>query len=265
MSYEAELAFGKDMARQAGDIMRRYFRSDMIDTTWKSDATPVTAADTAINQLVIESVQKSFPDHGVIGEEDSYEQERSMVWVVDPVDGTSPFSLGIPASTFLLALVDRHDGQPVLGIVYDPYLDELYTAIRGEGAFLNGRLLKCSSQSSLEKSYIAIYGPAVSTETIDYSPGRVIDELTTHGANTYRLSSGAYTGAKIATGQFTAIVMGNGNPWDSAAIAIVVEEAGGKATDLVGKTRRYDETGLGSVIAANEAVLQQLLVVIRGK
>jgi myo-inositol-1(or 4)-monophosphatase len=264
MSYEAELAFAKDMARQAGDVMRQYFRSKDIDTTWKSDATPVTAADTAINQLVIQAVKKSFPDHGVLGEENSYEPERPMVWVVDPVDGTSPFSLGIPASTFLLALVNRKDGQPVVGVIYDPYLDELYTAIRGEGAFLNGTLLKVSSQSSLEKSYIAIYGPAVSTQSINYSPGKVIDELNAHGANTYRLSSGAYTGAKIATGQFAAIVMGNGKPWDSVAIAIVVEEAGGKATDLEGNIRRYDETGFGSVIAANDGVLEQILTIVKG-
>jgi myo-inositol-1(or 4)-monophosphatase len=117
----------------------------------------------------------------------------------------------------------------------------------------------------LEKSYVAVYGPAVRTEGLNYSPGRIIDELTADGANTFRLSSGAYTAAKIATGQFAAIVMGNGKPWDSAAIAILVQEAGGVATDLKGNSRRYDETGFGSVIAANEGVLQHLLPMIKGK
>jgi myo-inositol-1(or 4)-monophosphatase len=265
MAYESELAFATDLAREAGDIMRKYFRSADIGTEWKEDATPVTVADTTINQLVIDAVKRAFPEHGVIGEEGSYESEREQVWIVDPVDGTVPYSLGIPVSSFLLALVNKHDGQPVLGVTYEPYLDEMYTAVRGEGAFLNGATIETSKTGSLTKTYAALYGPAVQTEAVDYAPGRTIDELYERGCNGFRMASGAYTGARIATGQFASLVMGNGKPWDSASIAILVQEAGGVATDLEGNPRRYDKTELGCVISANPEVHEQILKLVSGK
>jgi myo-inositol-1(or 4)-monophosphatase len=265
MSYEAEAAFAADIAKQAGEIMKRYFRTDDIGTVWKGDHTPVTAADLEINKYVIDQVKEHFPTHGVLGEEESYESDRGALWVVDPVDGTQPFSLGIPISTFLLALVDREEGQPVLGITYDPFLEEMYTAVRGMGAFLNGHSLRTSATETLVDSYVAVYGPAVRTETLDYTSGKLIDALTAEQVHTFRMSSGAYTGAKIATGQFASIIMGNGKPWDSAAIAILVQEAGGVATDLEGNSRRYDTTELGSVISANQIIHEQILEIIKGK
>src|SRR5690606_9265702 len=116
-SYKAELDFAMEMASDAGKIMKKYFRSEAIDTQWKADHTPLTIADKKINDLLIERVENHYPDHGVIGEESSYMEERDMVWVADPIDGTSPYTLGIPTSTFCLALVDRSDGQPVIAVV----------------------------------------------------------------------------------------------------------------------------------------------------
>jgi myo-inositol-1(or 4)-monophosphatase len=103
VSYEKELRFATDLAQEAGAIMDRYFRAEDIGTELKQDLTPVTVADTTINDLVIDRVQQSYPEHGVLGEENSYEPTRDRIWVVDPIDGTVPFSLGIPTSTFSLA------------------------------------------------------------------------------------------------------------------------------------------------------------------
>ena len=116
MSYEKELDFAKALALEAGEIMRKYFRSDRLGTVQKDDLTPLTVADTAINDLVIERVQHEFPEHGVLGEEASYEPNRQWIWVVDPIDGTSPYSCGIPISTFSLALVNKKDGQPYVSV-----------------------------------------------------------------------------------------------------------------------------------------------------
>src|SRR5690606_26788011 len=93
------LSFAKQLAIEAGAIMHKYHRSARRTTTWKDDNSPVTLADRDINSLVIQKIKDTFPDHGVIGEEESYEADRSYVWVVDPIDGTAPFDLGMQCST----------------------------------------------------------------------------------------------------------------------------------------------------------------------
>ncbi|HVA10911.1 MAG TPA: inositol monophosphatase [Candidatus Dormibacteraeota bacterium] len=264
--YDSELAFAVDLARDAGKIMQRYFRAEDIGTEWKEDNTPLTVADTRINDLVIEKVKKAFPTYGVIGEEASFEKERNLVWVVDPIDGTKPFSLGMPVSTFLLALVDRTDGQPLVGVVYDPYLDHMYTATKGGGAYLNTKRLKTSKATSFFKGYTTVYGSSAlaKANAINYRPGKVVEKLHANGASVLNLSSGGYTGAKIASGEFLALVEATGKPWDSAALCVLVQEAGGLVTDLEGKQRRFDEIGLGCVLAANQTLLVEMLDMIRG-
>ena len=126
LGYEKELDFAKQLAQDAGEIMRRYFQSDDIGTELKEDNTPLTIADTKINQLAIDRVKQVFPRCGVIGEEDSFETEREELWVVDPIDGTKPYSLGIPVSTFCLAYAVNGDVK--VSVVYDPFQDRLYHA-----------------------------------------------------------------------------------------------------------------------------------------
>ncbi|HWB39041.1 MAG TPA: inositol monophosphatase [Candidatus Saccharimonadales bacterium] len=265
MSYDAELAFAKELALEAGGIMQQYFRSEELNTTWKSDKTPLTVADTTINKLVIERVKAKFPEHGVLGEEESYEPDRDWVWVCDPIDGTVPFSVGIPASTFLLALVDRADGQPVAAVVYDPYLGHLYTATKGGGAFLNDQPLKGSATKHMSPGYVSIYGGAAKRDKIDYHPGQLLDDLRENGTRNISLASGAYTFVKIAEGTFLAGVIGEpGFAWDVAAPCLIVREAGGIVTDLAGSQRRFDENGFGCVFAANKSIHQQMLALIKG-
>lgn len=265
MKYDKELTFAKELAHEAGTIMRRYFRAEDIGTEWKSDDTPLTVADTKINRMVIDRVKEAYPSHSVIGEEESYDNGGDYVWVVDPIDGTIPFSLGIPVSTFLLALVEKKHGQPVLGICYDPYLDHLYWAVEGQGAFLNDKPIKASSDKSLKRRNITLYGPIIDTERIYYSPGKLIDHLTDLGTRTMKISSGAYTASKIASGEFAIVTDAGGRPWDIAATAVIVKEAGGVASDLNGETQRFDEHSFGCVLAANKGVHAEFMKLIRKK
>ncbi|HEX5798069.1 MAG TPA: inositol monophosphatase [Candidatus Saccharimonadales bacterium] len=265
-SYTSELAFAQKMASEAGKIMKRYFRSQDIDTEWKADHTPLTIADKKINDLLIEQVEKHYPDHGVIGEEDSYMEERDMVWVVDPIDGTAPYSLGIPTSTFCLALVDRKDGQPVIAVVYDPFLDHLYTATRGEGAYLNGKKLKASSVENFHHSYLAVNGFVKKVENgkVLIRPGKLMERIRqSHGGKCLTFQSHVYTAMKVASGELVGSVLAFGSPWDAAAASLIVEEAGGLATDLNGKKRRYDEFANGTVVAANSKILDILIYEIK--
>lgn len=258
-SYDKEFAFAKDLAAHAGDIMKRYFRAEDINTEWKDDKTPLTVADTKINNLVIERVKQEFPDHGVIGEEDSFETERDFVWVVDPIDGTMPFSLSIPVSMFSLALVDRKDGQAILGVAYDPELDHLYSAQVGKGAQLNDKPIHVSTQKDLDKSYISIMGNFKG----DFKPGLASDLARDMGAKPFVLFSQVYSATKIASGELLGSIFGYGSPWDSAAVSVIVQEAGGVVTDMTGKQRRYDEWADGCVLSANNEVHEELLKIVK--
>lgn len=261
-SYESEMAFARGMAADAGKIMKKYFRSEEINTEWKADHTPLTVADKKINNLLIESVEKHYPDHGVIGEEESYMEERAMVWVVDPIDGTAPYSLGIPTSTFCLALVDRSDGQPVIAVVYDPFLDHLYTAIKGEGAYLNDNKIKTSDATDFHHSYLAVnaFAKKVEAGKVLIRPGKLMERIRReYGGKFLTFQSHVYTAMKVASGELVGSVLAFGSPWDAAAASLIVEEAGGVATDLKGEKRRYDEFANGTVVAANRKILGILI------
>ncbi len=263
MSYQKELEFAKALALKSGKIMERYFRAEDIGTVKKADTTPLTVADIKINQLVIYEVKKAFPDHGVLGEEQSYKEERDLIWIVDPIDGTAPFSVGIPVSTFALALVDRSDGQPVVAVIYDPFLKDLYTATKGGGAFLNGQPIKTSDVKHIKEGFYSIYGPPIKDDKINYVPGMLVEQLRTMKAKNMSFASGIYTGAKVASGEFSAVLVGNFYPWDLVTLALLVSEAGGVVTDLYGKKRRYDVYDKSLIVAANKDIHKELLNMIK--
>jgi myo-inositol-1(or 4)-monophosphatase len=259
------LEFAKDLAGQAGSIMERYFKAEDIGTILKEDATPLTVADTAINDLVIEEVKKRYLEHGVIGEEASYMPERDFVWVVDPIDGTIPFSLAMPLSTFSLGLVSRKDGQPLVGVIFDPFLKHLYWSVQGQGAFLNETKINTSNQETLDNSYVSIlgtFGGDSKTPGTKLLSGSYITAMEGKGSKHFSLLSQAYSAARVASGELAGSIFAYGSPWDSAAAALIVSEAGGIVTDLKGKVRRYDKFENGCLLSANQAIHKQLLEVV---
>lgn len=264
--YKKELIFAIDLAQTAGQVMNRYFQAEDIATEWKEDDTPLTIADTTINDMVIERVKQAYPDHSVIGEEASYEVQGNFVWVVDPIDGTVPFSLGMPFSTFSLGLVDKNDGQSVVAVAYDPFLDKLYTAQKDEGAYVNGKQLTTSKVTDFPRTYISVLagiGSSENVKRISFQQGACIDFLRNRGASVLSLQSQVYSACKVATGEFAGSVFGYGSPWDSAAASLIVTEAGGLVTDLKGKQRRFDEFADGCLLAANQAIHHKLLKAVQ--
>ncbi|HSX47085.1 MAG TPA: inositol monophosphatase [Patescibacteria group bacterium] len=259
MMYEKELAFAKDLAENAGKIMGRYFRAKDIGTVTKADHTPVTIADTQINDLVIKKVKETFQDHGVLGEENSFKPERKLIWVVDPIDGTAPYSLGIPVSTFSLALVDRADGQALVAVTYDPFLEEMYHATQGGGAFKNGEPIKTSKSHDFQHAYISLSSRSLEGEGYNYQPAKVLQEFRSQGTKVLSFVSFVYTANRVATGQLLVTIVGETEAWDIAACAMLIQEAGGVVTDFYGKKRRFDESGDGCIMAANKEVLNTFL------
>lgn len=256
MQYEKELLFAKGLAHSAGALIIQNFGLD-TEAVWKPDNTPLTATDTLVNQMVIEQIQQAFPADGVLGEEASYETGRDRLWVVDPIDGTQPFMFGAPLSTFLLSLVIG--GQPVLGIIYDPYMDRMFWAHQGSGAFMNEQAIRVSQADSLNQNYMILssrMGP-------DHKPtGQLYDEIEALGGKSFNFRSFAYGSTYVAAGKAVGAVIGVPSAWDAAATKIIVEEAGGKVTDVNGKDRRYDLPGEG-LLATNGNVHEQLLELLR--
>lgn len=261
MTYDKELEFAKELAAEASAIMLEWFKRGMTKE-WKGDRTPVTEADLAINNLVIERVQSTFPTDAVLGEEASTTNISPRVWVCDPVDGTLPYSHGIPLSTFSLALTI--DGKPVVGIIMQPFINKAFTATMGGGAFCNGEQLHVN-QSRLDKALVELADiPAHNENSILPLSGALYDDIIKLGGKCTAMWSCIFPGAMVAAGQYTGVIFNNEKPVDGAAVKIIVEEAGGKVTDLFGNEQRYDQPIKGFV-ASNGVVHDELLALLKSK
>ncbi len=254
-SMDEYLKFAKSVALEAGEIMSKHFTAG-IKKDWKKDSTPVTIADTEINALVIERVKDTYPDHSVWGEEENHNLGSKMTWVCDPVDGTMPYSHGLPICAFMLALVE--DGRPVVGVVYDPFMKRMFAANKGGGAFLNDEKISVSERADFKNALIDEEGITHSTKPIVAVSHDFLDDLISAGAQITQFWSVGLPSALVAAGEFTATLFNVPKPEDGAAIKVIVEEAGGKVTDLFGNEQRYDGPTKG-FIASNGRVHQQLV------
>jgi myo-inositol-1(or 4)-monophosphatase len=253
--YQHELGVAKRLAREAGYIMLHYFNSAAANPTVKSDRTIVTKADTEINDLVIEVLNKETPGYSIWGEEQSaIIKDAKYTWVCDPVDGTMPFAKGLPISTFSLGLVDEN-GKSVVGVAYDPFHDRLFEAVTGQGAFLNGTKISVSDLATLDGAYVDEELWVNAEEQISFNDPK--DVLNKKGAKLTTMCSAVVTGCMVAKGSFEAMLFGQGKPEDIAALAVIVTEAGGKVTDLFGKDQRYD-TNIRGAIVSNGLIHDQL-------
>lgn len=253
---EAYRSFAKEMAARASEIMKRNFTLGM-KKEWKSDESPVTASDTEINALLLSEVKTRFPDHSVYGEESSeFREGAEYIWVCDPVDGTTPFSAGVPLSTFSLALVK--DGHPIVGIICDPFGDRTFYAEKERGATLNGNEIHVSDAETLDRGLVDLEN----CRGVKYHAWELERELEEAGAKATKFWAIIYPSALVASGEFRATILLHEAAYDLAAIKVIVEQAGGKVTDLYGNEQRYDQPIKGGIIS-NGKVHDQLVTMIR--
>lgn len=236
------LLVAKEIAGEAGAIMLKYFNID-IGSRYKADDTIVTQADEEINQLVIDRIRAKYPEHGVYGEEDSFSKESDILWVCDPLDGTASYSRGIPVAVFSLALVV--EGEPRIGVVYDPFTDSRYEAIVGGGSYCNGNKLHVNGYSLGAKESAIGYDYS---STMPFNTAGVFYELS-RKSRVGGTGSFVHNAMLVATGAYCASVASGGRPYDIAAAKLIVEEAGGKVSDLFGNDQRYDRDIKGAVIS----------------
>src|SRR3989344_220791 len=192
--------FALKIAKEAGKIMKEYFVVGMARKE-KEDTSPVTEADLKINSLLIKKVSRLFPSHSVLGEEESNMIKGSeYVWVCDPIDGTVPYSLGLPISVFSLALVKN--GEVILGVVYDPFCDRLYVAEKDKGAYLNDKKIHVLDASTLEKAKIEY--EMWNRSKYDLQP--LVNELKKYNTFLMKFSSYVNPSVLVAAGGFSATI-----------------------------------------------------------
>ena len=222
------------IAREAGALLMQYFQQG-LKIEYKGDADLVTAADRASEVLIRERITQQFPSHDVLGEEQGLNDQGSEYrWYVDPLDGTTNFAHGYPVFCVSMGLEHRVEsqGRRIAAVVYDPTRDELFTAELGRGAHLNGKPIHVSKAVHLKECLVATGFPSHKRHKNPNIHFYHQITLRTHGVR--RAGSAALDLCNVASGRFDGFWEFNLNPWDTAAGALIVEEAGGKVSRFDG-------------------------------
>jgi myo-inositol-1(or 4)-monophosphatase len=255
------------IARQAGALLREFYAKG-VETEYKGDVDLVTEADRASEALIRERLTAAFPGHGIFGEEGTRDQmESEFRWYVDPLDGTTNFAHGFPAFCVVLGLERRpvglaadsgsiskdNDGEMVAGVIYDPLRDEMFSAERGRGAWLNGRQMHVSKTAHLQEALTATGFPSHKRHK---SPNiHFYQEFTLRSHGVRRAGSAALDMAYVACGRLDGFWEFTLNPWDTSAGYLMVEEAGGTVTHFDGGKFTLDSR---EVLATNGLIAGEM-------
>lgn len=226
--YQVALKFAKQLALKAGEMITKNFLHSTITT--KSNLTPVTETDLAVSKLVIEEVKKNFPNHEVFDEEFQHEKhDTEFIWVCDPIDGTVPFSHHIPTSMFSLALC--RDGEPMVAVIYDPFMKRLLYTKMGDRSYMNGKEIYVKLGNFITGEYI--FGIPYWNKNFDTN--KYLNLIFKKKIWVTYVESIVYESMMIASGISKVLVTVAANPWDRAAAKMIIENAGGICTDENGK------------------------------
>lgn len=225
------LEAAREIAQEAGALLMRYFQRG-VEYRLKGEFDLVTDADHASEALILERLRSRFPTHGVVAEETGGTQAASPhCWYVDPLDGTTNFAHGFPA--FCVSLALAREGEVLCGVIFDPLHQELFEAERGAGACLNGRRIQVSLVSRLNDTLAATGFPSRKRHLNVNVHFFYQMAMLSHGVR--RAGSAALDLAYVACGRLDAFWEFGLNPWDMAAGILLVEEAGGKVSDMRGE------------------------------
>ncbi|PKU64758.1 inositol monophosphatase 3 [Dendrobium catenatum] len=249
-----------DAAKKAGEVIRRgFYQTKHVEHKGLVDL--VTETDKECEELIFNHLKKHFPSHKFIGEETSAalgtsELTDDPTWIVDPLDGTTNFVHGFPFVCVSIGLTIEK--VPTVGVVYNPIIDELFTGVRGQGAFLNGNPIKAASQAELLKSLLATeVGTTRDKSTVDATTNRINSLL--FKVRSLRMDgSCALNLCGVACGRLDIFYeLGFGGPWDVAGGAIILQEAGGLIFDPYGG----DFDIMSRRVAASNGHLKDLFLV----
>lgn len=257
MTYENQLSVARQVALEAGALLKN-FLGRVTQVAHKSETDLVTDADLQSEQLILESLGRHFPEDVFLTEETGQHGHGSnRVWLIDPLDGTINFAHELPFFAVSMAL--QVEGETMLGVVYSPRTQELFESLKGAGAFLNQRPITVSKTTNLIDSLLATGFPY----TVHQNPDEVMKRfgnLALRGQAIRRMGSAALDLCYVAAGRFAGFWEQDLKPWDTAAGALLVEEAGGRVTDFEGNPFN---PFLKTALASNSLIHEDLLAALR--
>ncbi|MEK6939769.1 MAG: inositol monophosphatase family protein [Nanoarchaeota archaeon] len=224
--------FAITLSKKAGNFLLRNFRKDESLIKKRGTAKEVhLLQDLKSDKLIISEIKKKFPKHNILTEESGFIDKKSdYTWIIDPLDGSTNFARGNPFFAVSIALMK--DKELLLGVVYAPYLKELYVAEKGKGAYLNGKKIYVSQTDTLAKSYfVSCEGGDATNREIAKINAKFLPAV----KDMRKLGSAALESASVAAGRSEAYIVRQISSWDVAAGVLLVEEAGGTVTDFAGK------------------------------
>jgi myo-inositol-1(or 4)-monophosphatase len=241
-------------ARRAGAVINRAARDiDMLAVTRKRHNDFVTEVDKGAERAIIEVLQRSYPDHAILAEESGSQGKSDYTWIIDPLDGTTNFIHGFPQYAVSIAL--RHKKQLAHAVIYDPSKNELFTASRGAGAFLNERRIRVSKEPHLRDALIGTGFPFRDfTGLEEYIT--MFRAVTLKSAGLRRAGAAALDLAYVAAGRLDGFWEVGLSSWDMAAGALLIQEAGGLVSDFSGESDYLDT---GAIVGGNPKIFAQLL------
>jgi myo-inositol-1(or 4)-monophosphatase len=241
-------------ARKAGSIINRATRNlDIVAVKEKAANDYVSEVDHAAEEAVIRTLRQAYPSHSILAEESGAIGESEYQWIIDPLDGTTNFLHGYPQYSVSIAL--RHRGIVTQAVIYDPSRNDLYTASRGRGSFLNDQRMRVSKRAEIKASLIGTGFPFRQLEHLDVYLA-ILRDMMKSAAGVRREGSAALDLAYVAAGRLDGFWEFGLAPWDMAAGALMITEAGGLVGDLAGEDR-YLETG--NIVCGNPKVFVELL------
>ena len=260
MAYSALMNVMVGAARKAARSLKRDFGEvENLQVSVKGPGNFVTAADRRAEETLRAELAKARPNYGFIGEEGGRREgsDKTHTWIVDPLDGTSNFLHGLPHFSISIGL--EREGAIVAGLIYNPITDELYTAERGKGAFLNDKRLRVAGRKRLADAVVACGLPHYGRGDLELGR-RELAAVQEKVAGLRRFGSAALDLAFIAAGRFDIYWERNLSPWDVAAGLILVREAGGFVSDINGTDAVMSN---GHVVAGNETMHRELLAILK--
>jgi len=243
----------------AGERIRSFDESDFQISNKEGINNLVTEVDHAAEEVIITTIRNAFPGHQILSEEcGELVQDSQYKWIIDPIDGTVNFAHRIPICCVSIGL--EHNGIMVLGGVFNPFLNELFIAERGQGATLNGKSISVSKKASVASACLVTGFPYTYLDEPN-GPLQVFDRFIRRGVPVRRLGSAAIDLAWVACGRFDGFFEHKLQAWDSAAGFLLVEEAGGKVTQMNGEPYSPHRPG---IIATNGIIHDELLNWVNG-
>ena len=247
-----DLRLALELADAADEITMKHFRLATLEVRTKHDLTPVSEADEAVERMIRERLARERPDDGIVGEEFGAGGSTRRRWIIDPIDGTKNYVRGIPVFATLIGL--EEDGVITTGVVSAPALGRRWSASRGSGAFCNGTAMRVSQIATLAEAHIT-YDSV--TDFDRFGLGEKFLALVRRCGRA-RGFGDFWIHMLVAEGAVEIAVEPQVAAWDIAAIQVIVEEAGGRFTDLKGNARHDGGSGVSTNGVLHETVLEQL-------